>query len=67
MLCRLSTFTATLLFAGVLTALSAHAGTAFYTHESTSGMKKICYYDYLGDTIAITIVAVALCPLTIQV
>ena len=47
--------------------IPAHAGTAFYTGERVSGMHKICYYDYLGDAVAITIRSVDLCPLTIQV
>jgi hypothetical protein len=40
--------------------------TCFKTGEQTSGMNKICYYDCLGSPAAITISAVALCPLSIQ-
>lgn len=40
--------------------------TCFSKGEQTSGMNKICYYDCLGSAAAITISAVALCPLTIQ-
>ena len=44
----------------------AHAGTAFLSGEQESGLHKICYYDYLGDTVAITIRSTQLCPLTIR-
>ena len=44
----------------------AYAGTAFFTYEKTSGMTKICYYDYLGSEIAITLPSTRLCPLTIK-
>ena len=37
----------------------------FKTGEQISGMNKICFYDCLGSTAAITISAVSLCPLTI--
>ena len=40
--------------------------TCFKTGEETSGMNKICYYDCLGSSAAITISSVALCPLTID-
>jgi len=46
---------------------SAHAGVAFLKYERTSGMNKICFYDHLGSEVAITISAIALCPLTINV
>ncbi|MBO9099650.1 MULTISPECIES: hypothetical protein [unclassified Rhizobium] len=42
------------------------AAICFKTGEQTSGMKKICYYDCLGSTTAITIGAVELCPLSIN-
>ncbi len=46
----------------------AFAGTAFFTHETTSGgLHKVCYYDYLGDEVAITVRSHKICPLTIQV
>ena len=54
-----------LVFVTIL-ALPANAATAFYTGERVSGMYKICYYDHLGDEVAITIDSVDLCPLTIQ-
>lgn len=38
----------------------------FKKGEETSGFNKICYYDCLGSTAAITISSVELCPLTIQ-
>lgn len=56
-------FLATLLIA---TTMQAHAGTAFYTGESTSGMYKTCYYNYLGSSVAISVSAASLCPLTIR-
>jgi len=42
------------------------AVTCFKTGEQTSGMNKICYYNCMGSTAAITISSVSLCPLTIQ-
>lgn len=42
------------------------AATCFKTGERTSGMNKICYYDCLGSTYAITVGAVELCPLSIR-
>ncbi len=56
-----------LILALLLISSAAFAGTAFFKYERTSGMKKICFYDYLGSEVAITIGAVQLCPLTIQV
>lgn len=38
----------------------------FSTGERSDGMYKICYYDCLGDTVAITIGRVELCPLSIR-
>jgi hypothetical protein len=32
--------------------------------EKTSGMNKVCIYDYLGDELAYTVSSVSLCPLT---
>lgn len=40
--------------------------TCYGKGEVTSGNNKICYYDCLGSGAAVTIPAVALCPLTIQ-
>jgi hypothetical protein len=42
------------------------AATCFHKGEQTSGMNKICYYDCLGSTYAITIKSFKLCPLTIN-
>ena len=50
----------------VVWSLNAYAGDAFYTGESTSGMYKTCYYNYLGSSVAISIAATSLCPLTIR-
>lgn len=35
-------------------------------YETPAGMNKICYYDCLGSTKAITVSAVLLCPLNIS-
>lgn len=50
----------------VIWSLNAYAGDAFYTGESTSGMYKTCYYNYMGSSVAISISATSLCPLTIR-
>ncbi len=42
------------------------AMTCFKSGEQISGMNKICYYNCLGSTAAITISAVELCPLNIE-
>ena len=42
------------------------AVTCFKTGEQISGMNKICYYNCMGSTAAITISSVELCPLTIR-
>ena len=42
------------------------ATTCFKSGEQTSGMNKICYYNCLGSTKAITISATSLCPLSIR-
>lgn len=51
-----------LMFAGT-TAIST---TCFYRGEQVSGLYKICYYSCLGSTVAITVRATQLCPLTIN-
>ncbi len=43
------------------------AGIAYFKYERISGFNKICYYDYMGSEIAITIGSIELCPLTIRV
>lgn len=52
---------------GLLVFVPAHAGTAFFSHEIISGMNKICFYDHMGSSVAITIGSNRLCPLTITV
>ena len=42
------------------------AATCFFQYEQTSGMNKICFYDCLGSSYAITVSAVSLCPLSIN-
>ena len=44
----------------------ANAVTCFKTGEETSGMNKICYYDCMGSSAAITVSSVSLCPLSIN-
>ena len=57
-----------LLLALVLVTATAHAGTAFFVREiNTGGMTKQCVYDYLGNTYVITVPAVSMCPMNIQV
>ena len=48
------------------TVASLYAATGFLKGEETSGMNKICYYNVLGSTHAITIKSYKLCPLTIK-
>lgn len=38
----------------------------FKSGEQQSGMNRICYYNCLGSTVAITIGAIELCPLSID-
>lgn len=38
----------------------------FKSGENVSGMNKICFYNCLGSTVAITIGSIELCPLTIN-
>ena len=42
------------------------AGICFASGSSVSGMNKICYYNCVGGTAAITIKSFKLCPLTIR-
>jgi len=56
-----------LLIALTLAAGTAYAGMAFFQYERTTGMTKQCVYDYLGSEYTITISAISLCPLTIQI
>jgi hypothetical protein len=65
-------FIATLV-AGLFTGMPAEsagpirvASICFSSGEEESGMNKICYYDCLSGTVAITIGGLELCPLTID-
>lgn len=51
----------------LLLAPFAFAGTAFLKGSYVSGMNRICLYDHLGSTVAYTIRASQVCPVTIQV
>jgi len=50
----------------MLPRLFATTSTCFHKGERTSGFNKICYYDCLGDTVALNVSAIQLCPLTIR-
>ena len=41
-------------------------GIAFYKGQVISGFNKICYYDRLGNMVAITIPAMQLCPQSLE-
>jgi hypothetical protein len=56
-----------LLLLALLVSIEAHAARAFFKYERISGMNKICFYDHLGSEVAITISAVKLCPISIEV
>ncbi len=43
----------------------SNAQACFLSGERTSGMNKICYYDCVSGTKAITVSAASLCPLSI--
>ncbi len=45
---------------------TAYAATGFLIGQTTKGFNTICYYDCLGSTVAITIKATELCPLSIE-
>ncbi len=45
---------------------TAYAVRCFLTGQQVSGMYKICYYDCLGSTAAITVGSYQLCPVTIN-
>lgn len=43
-------------------------GIAFLVGETTcTGFTKTCYYDYLGNTYAMTIPCTSLCPLSLEI
>jgi hypothetical protein len=43
-----------------------YAVICFKSGKQVSGMNKICYYNCLGSTAAITISITTICPLSIQ-
>ncbi len=49
-----------------LLAGSAFACTGFLTGSRVSGMSRVCYYNHLGDSVAITIKSTQLCPLNFR-
>ena len=46
---------------------TSYSGMAYLCGQQKSGFYKICYYRYLGNTIAITIKAYKPCPIFIRV
>lgn len=46
---------------------SAFAGAAFLKGERAAGTNKICFYDHLGNEVAITVKAIDLCPYQINI
>ncbi len=42
----------------------AQASTGYLTGQSVDGMYRVCYYDVMGSTVAITIRMSELCPIT---
>ena len=46
--------------------VASNAIACFYQREEISGMNKICYYQCVNGTRAITISAVSLCPLSLN-
>lgn len=54
-----------LICAGALLASGA-ASACFLSGEQTSGLNKICYYNCVSGTRAITVNAVSLCPLSLS-
>ena len=55
-----------ILVALLAVAANAFACTGFYKGESVDGMSKICYYDHLGSTAAMTISSVSVCPVSME-
>ena len=58
---------ALILTALLLTSFAALAGKAFFLYSETTGLTKICYYEYRGDKIAHNIKHYKVCPVTIEV
>lgn len=54
------------LLALLVTATALFALTGYYTGESTNGMSKICYYDTVRGTMAITIESYEICPISVK-
>ena len=45
---------------------TAYASTCFYKGERLNGLYRTCYYDCAGGTVAISVKAYEMCPLSIQ-
>jgi len=54
------------LFAFLGLTFGGNAIACFYQSEQISGMNKICYYQCINGTRAITISSVSLCPLSLN-
>lgn len=63
-------WTVALIFFISMSQVPAHGqirgATCFYTGEQISGLNKICYYNCLGSTYAITVASHQICPVTIR-
>lgn len=53
-----------LLLALVLVTATAHAATGFLVNSYVSGMNRICIYNVLGSSAAVTLQAWQVCPVT---
>ena len=51
----------------LLAPILSTGATAFKSGETTTGMTKTCYYDYLGSAYTKTVSNIQLCPLSITV
>ena len=49
----------------LLLASTSASATGFLTGSYVSGMNRVCLYNQLGSTVAITIKSFELCPLSI--
>ena len=50
----------------LITATALFALTGYYDGEEVDGMSKICYYDTIRGTMAITVESYELCPMSVE-
>ena len=60
------TLACAVIVSGLLAGAALAATTCFFKSERADSMLKICFYDCLGDTAAITVKSHQLCPITIK-